>query len=69
MKTINEGGPAFPFDIGDVYSTGMTMRDYFAAKVLQGFCAAPEYNWDENSKLARRCYAIADAMVKARDAS
>ena len=44
MSKIETGGPAFPIDYetametesGDVsmYGTGMTMRDYFAAKAL-----------------------------------
>ena len=45
---------------------GMELRDYFAAKVLQGFCADPEFSWDSNEQLAKRVFVIADAMMKAR---
>jgi hypothetical protein len=59
---------------------GMTLRDYFAAKAMQGECAAM---WGGNSEwgglsldigdklLNRRAahwYRIADAMLRARDA-
>lgn len=70
------GGPAFPTDeyfdearIGQC--GGMTLRDYFAAKAIQGelscqsenFCV-PEKYFDS---LARRCYAVADAMLAERN--
>ena len=45
---------------------GMELRDYFAAKALQGFCAASEFSWDSNEQLAERVYVIADAMMDAR---
>jgi hypothetical protein len=64
------GGPAFPTtpENYDDYTSdaGMDLRDYFAAKVLQGFCAAPEFNWDDEKRLAKRCYDIADAMLAER---
>jgi hypothetical protein len=44
---------------------GMELRDYFAAKAM------PEVRWtraaDEILKSARDCYAIADAMMEARE--
>lgn len=45
---------------------GMTLRDYFAAKALQGQVA----HWNDTSDadlLAARCYSFADAMLKARE--
>jgi hypothetical protein len=41
---------------------GMDLRDYFAAKVMQGFCADPDfsYRWDSSEQLAKRVYVIAD---------
>ena len=57
------GGPAFPTMEDD----GITLRDYFAAKVLQGFCAAPDFTWDDEERLAKRCYEFADAMLAERD--
>ena len=57
--------PAFP----DQYKDGMTLRDYFAAKAMQGFMANkanPMHFQPEND--AAWAYTIADAMLKAREA-
>ena len=50
---------------------GMDMRDYFAAKALQGFCVEEFDNgspseWDWES-IADDCYKAADALMKARN--
>ena len=65
-KDINTGGPAFPF--GTSFD-GMTLRDYFAAKAMQGELASQRegYEWLSPEKLARHSYNIADAMLKARN--
>jgi len=45
---------------------GMTLRDYFAAKAMQGLLSS-----DVNAPLetfAKQSYKVADAMMKARDA-
>ena len=62
-------GAAFP-TIGARHcdDTGMTLRDYFAAKALQGLLAtdlncAPEYA----QAIADSTYVMADAMLKARE--
>jgi len=67
--------PAFP--VQSVYiedqetnSRGMTLRDYFAAKVMQGLLAGllaygHDIMWDE---IAEDAYRQADAMLKAREA-
>lgn len=73
----NTGGSAFPQE--KVYVTGgqhhqslgmqggMTLRDYFAAKAMQGMCAHPD-TWGLNGySLAEEAYAIADAMLEARE--
>jgi hypothetical protein len=44
-------------------NTGMTLRDYFAAKALE---VHPE-NAHEIEEIARYCYKIADAMIKERN--
>jgi hypothetical protein len=64
------GGPAYPTSnyaamvpLSTGYSEGMTLRDYFAAKVLPRcleFCST-------NSKAAEEAYRIADAMLAARE--
>ena len=72
--TKDTGGPAFPVpDIdGGAVSEGMTLRDYFAAKAMQGiFSRTGGYNpkWAENViDIAEVCYEMADAMLKARQA-
>ena len=65
--TTNHGGPAFP--IGTEF-LGMTLRDYFAGKAMQGMISA---NGDSNGYLeyeeetvAANAYKLADAMLKAR---
>ena len=53
----------------DVYDfqQGMDLRDYFAAKVLQGYATRKDF-MDEikPSSLAARCYELADLMMKER---
>jgi hypothetical protein len=72
--SADTGGPAFPqhgFDnIAERFTSqgGMTLRDYFAAKAMQGICASgPTHEWT-NSRLAAEAYDLADVMLKAREA-
>ncbi|ARL91583.1 hypothetical protein [Burkholderia pseudomallei] len=61
-------GPAFPVP-AENWSCGMTLRDYFAARALVGYLAslAPTTEPAEYaSSIAEDCYALADAMLKAR---
>ena len=64
--------PAFPATagLGDrvrVYK-GMTLRDYFAAKAMQGFSTTLATVKSPNWKLlAEDAYLLADAMMKARE--
>lgn len=44
---------------------GMTLRDYFAAKAMQGMLADPEINTEPNL-LAKVAYAYADGMIAER---
>ncbi len=65
---INDGGPAFPRTGADGHTSpqsGMSIRDYFAAAALssRGMYGA---NIRENA-VAKECYIIADAMLKARE--
>jgi hypothetical protein len=57
--------PAFP---NEAYGnagphTGMTLRDYFAAKAMQTLAEKHSHEGD----VSRNAYKIADAMMKARD--
>lgn len=72
MSEQQTGGPAFPVDevvIDSLLtnaSQGMTLRDYFAAKAMQGF-AATACCWDDGVKGMAQCaYEWADAMLEAR---
>ena len=59
--------PAFPamhFDLAE-NEHGMTLRDYFAAKAMQGLMSDPNLDMD-SSKVAQLSYQMADAMMKAR---
>jgi len=68
----NTGGPAFPqfviSNFGAHVEGGMNLRDYFAAKAMQGICASGPTNEWSNSRLAAEAYDLADAMLKAREA-
>jgi hypothetical protein len=49
--------------------TGMTLRDYFAAKAMQGLLASGNLpKTMPDADLAECAYALADAMLKAREA-
>lgn len=47
--------------------SGMTLRDYFAAKALAGMASQYHEHW-ETRRLAEAAYELADAMLKARQA-
>ncbi len=62
------GGPAFPamhFDLGDD-EHGMTLRDYFAAKAMQGIIAGNSHFVKDAEALANKAYEFSDAMLKER---
>jgi hypothetical protein len=70
MNNTNTGGPAFPTTKplehwGDP-NQGMTLRDYFAAKAMQGLLAGTKTG--SATVLATDSYKMADAMLKAREA-
>jgi hypothetical protein len=69
MSVGKTGGPAFPVpdDASDMF--GMTMRDYFAAKAMQGIVARDSDPSPEKvGSIARQAYILADSMLKARTA-
>ena len=66
------GEPAFPVTkVWEQHSTGMTLRDYFAAKAM---VAVDMSNYSAGGRetrgqyIARIAYAYADAMLEARNA-
>ena len=83
MNKIHAGGSAFPYVVysanppgsplgfGSRSQDGMTLRDYFAAKAMQGLLSASYRtyaNYDGPEKLARDAFNLSDAMLAARGA-
>lgn len=66
----DDGGPAFPVTGEDHRAWGISMRDYFAIKVLASWIiAAPTLDAEDEShrdKLSSLAYAQADSMLKER---
>jgi hypothetical protein len=61
--------PAFPHTIEHLHepkTTGMTLRDYFAAKAMQGMVPLDRVTPQVAASVA---YTFADAMLKARNAA
>jgi hypothetical protein len=74
MSNTNTGGPAFPSAQLDTttltykYVEGMTLRDIFAAKAMQGLLASlPSDTTLYDSNVAKWSYEMADAMLRARE--
>ncbi len=73
----NNGGPAFPATIPIEHSddqgkdylnyaeSGMTLRDYFAAKAMAVYLTDPALV--SGNRVAELAYKMADAMLKARE--
>ena len=62
--------PAFPamhYDLAD-NEHGMTLRDYFAAKAMQGLVENANWRGMPEHSLAKEAYKLADEMLKARQA-
>lgn len=78
MSERNDGGPAFPWEVRSLDSAGqertqasyggMSLRDYFAAKAMQGLIASnDEGAGDRIEELPEYAYMIADAMLQERE--
>ena len=76
MSNTNHPESAFPSTFksmspeeGQVHRWGMTLRDYFAAKAIQGMFASGNLPKSvQDDELASVAYEFADAMLKARGA-
>jgi hypothetical protein len=72
MSNTNTGGPAFPtprYERGDMYSLGMTLRDYFAANAMQSILDREHGRSTTTLEfVGNYAYQYADAMLKAREA-
>lgn len=60
----NEHKPAFPSETMLGWESGMTLRDYFAAKAMQAMTHRGEANVQ---MVSIQAYAMADAMLIARE--
>ena len=66
------GGPAFPFVFDDMATrsrqvyTGMSIRDWFAGKAMQGLLADRSWEAATTYQVAGFAYTLADAMLKER---
>jgi hypothetical protein len=67
MTTKTGYGPAFPAHENWRIDSGMTLRDYFAAKAMQALLGNPEID-GEPIAYSQLAYKYADAMLKARKA-
>jgi len=75
FKTAPANFPAIVYAFpqpSDIAGRGMTLRDYFAAKCIQGMLASNvtlDIDGDLiGQKRSELAYALADAMLKAREA-
>ena len=62
---------AFPAQFWDERATGMTLRDYFAAKAMQGMFASDTKDWNSQQEWQTRAevaYSMADEMIQVREA-
>jgi hypothetical protein len=70
--TTNTGGPAFPglhpSKECHYSDSGMTLRDYFAAKAMQAGINTYHHDEEDLDEFCRWAYVVADEMLKARDA-
>jgi hypothetical protein len=73
MSSTNTGRPAFPVPLNPGQSwqgmspcDGMTLRDYFAAKAMEGMLSDTALVGTPG-EFAIKAYAMADAMLKARE--
>ena len=70
---LNEGPFAYPFESGGLFCSGMTLRDYFAARALQALITGRTWGHINKGELfetwASSSYGLADAMLAARNAS
>ena len=65
MENKPKNPNAFPADTQSEGYTGMSLRDYFAAKVITG--AFQTVSHGSQSELAKRAYEIAAAMLNQRE--
>lgn len=72
-KSRSVSDPGADFRVTDITTpaqSGMTLRDYFAAKAMQGMYASDTDSWNSSGHedaRAKSAYEMADAMLFARE--
>lgn len=66
--TLSDPTNCSPETINDDSQYGLTVRDYFAAKVMQGILSNPSHS-DSDDQVVKDSYKIADAMMSERSES
>jgi hypothetical protein len=61
--------PAFPSKREHTTKEGMTLRDYFAGKAMQGLVENANWRGMPEDALAKAAYDMANTMMKARNAA
>lgn len=80
MTEINDGGPIFPTTVSrdeggntlTVPANGMSMRDWFAGQAMSRLldtCRGDNFGVEFVDHVAAHSYRVADAMIRAREAS
>lgn len=68
---IKQTDYAFPFTYEDektlTVCAGMELRDYFAAKVMQGLISSNHWIFFKSEDDVKKCYEIADLMLKEKN--
>lgn len=66
---IDDEPQAFPGNLSEtsLFISGMTLRDYFAAKAMSGWLASFDTNTVNIEQLATFSFAVAEAMMEARN--
>lgn len=64
MSKIRSGGPAFPHEDPQQFWSGMSLRDYIAAKVVAVLMTDENYG---PKSAAADAYKVADAMIEERE--
>ncbi len=72
LRDLQRHDYVFPFEVASedgkasCFCSGMKMRDYFAAKAMQGLLANPDFSELTTEETAKLAYEMADAMVRRR---
>jgi hypothetical protein len=60
---IDKNTKAFPVIQDNMYIEGLTIRQYYAAKAMQGMLATNDPEIAQIEKIVQACFIYADAMI------